>query len=100
MDMLLRMLNWKIGIDYDFSVSTGKCYKYLSRYLNENEMDRFTSLFPNGTYEDIWDKLFEMCKYFHEITLTVSAHFGFEYSKEEAENIMLYLKELWEEDKE
>ncbi|WP_234121655.1 aminoglycoside 6-adenylyltransferase [Clostridium hydrogenum] len=26
MDMFLKMLNWKIGIDYKFSVSTGKSY--------------------------------------------------------------------------
>lgn len=25
MDMFLKMLNWKIEIDYDFSVFTGKC---------------------------------------------------------------------------
>ncbi len=35
----------------------------------------------------------------HEISLTVAAHFKFEYCKDEAENIMEYLKKLWEEDK-
>lgn len=92
MDMFLKMLNWKVGIEYDFSVSTGKCYKYFKRYLSDEEMDRFTNLFPNGTYDDIWAKLFEMCKFFHEIASKVSEHFKFEYCREEAEKIMEYLK--------
>lgn len=45
MDMFLKMLNWRIGIDYDFSVSTGKCYKYFKRYLSEDDMNRFANLF-------------------------------------------------------
>lgn len=93
-DMFLKMLNWKIGIEYDFSVSTGKCYKYFKRYLSNEEMDRFTNLFPNGTYDDIWVKLFEMCKFFHEIASKVSEHFKFGYCKEEAEKIMEYLKAM------
>lgn len=94
MEMFLKMLNWKIGIDYDFSVSTGKCYKYFKRYLSKNDMDKFINIFPNGTFEDIWDKLFEMCKFFHEISLKVAIYFKFEYCKDEAENIMIYLKTL------
>jgi aminoglycoside 6-adenylyltransferase len=60
MEMFLKMLSWKIGIDYNFSVPTGKCYKYLNRYLSKNDMDRFSNIFPDGSFEDIWDKLFEM----------------------------------------
>lgn len=94
MDMFLKMLNWKIGIDYNFSVSTGKCYKYFKRYLSESDIDRFTSIFPNGTFDDIWSKLFEMCKFFHETAFKVATYFKFEYCNEEAENIMEYLKTL------
>lgn len=94
MDMFLKMLNWKIGIDYNFSVSTGKCYKYLKRYLNKEDMDRFTNIFPNGTYEDIWDKLFKMCEFFHELASNVAEHFDFQYCKGESENVMVYLKEM------
>ncbi|WP_160686837.1 aminoglycoside 6-adenylyltransferase [Clostridium sp. C2-6-12] len=97
MEMFLKMLNWKIGIDYDFSVSTGKCYKYFERYLSKTNMDRFTDIFPNGTFEDIWEKLFKMCKYFHEISLEIAMYFKFEYCKDEAENIMLYIKRMQEE---
>jgi len=94
MDMFLKMINWKVGIDYDFSVSTGKCYKYFKRYLSDKDMDRFTKLFPNGTYDDIWVKLFEMCKFFHEIASKVAVHFKYEYCNDEVENIMKYLKEM------
>ncbi|WP_027632395.1 aminoglycoside 6-adenylyltransferase [Clostridium hydrogeniformans] len=97
MNMFLKMLKWKIGIDYDFSVSIGKHYKYLKRYLSKKDMDRFTNLFPNGTYNDIWDKFFETCKFFHEIESKVAMYFKFEYFKDEAENIMEYLNAMKEE---
>lgn len=99
MGMFLKMLDWKIGIDNDFSVSTGKCFKYFGRYLSDSEMERFTNIFPSGDYEEIWDKLFKMCEFFHELASTVAAHFKFEYGKVEAENVMAYLKKMWEEQK-
>jgi aminoglycoside 6-adenylyltransferase len=99
MAMFLKMLNWSIGIDNNFSVSKGKFYKYFKRYLSESDMNRFTNIFPNGTFDDIWNKLFEMCKFFNEIASKAAAQFKFEYLEYEAENIMKYLKTLQTEHK-
>ncbi len=54
MDMFMKMINWKIGIENDFAVSTGANSKYLKRYLSEEEMQRFTGIFAGGEYEDMW----------------------------------------------
>ena len=32
-DMLILMLDWYVGTNYDFKVSTGKTGKYLKKYL-------------------------------------------------------------------
>lgn len=97
MEMFLKMLNWSIGIDNNFSVSTGKCSKYVKRYLSKEEMDRLTGIFSNGTYEDIWDKLFKMCEYFDELSVKVSRYFGYTYNKEEASNVTQHLKKMKQE---
>jgi aminoglycoside 6-adenylyltransferase len=97
MEMFLKMLSWKIGIEHNFSVSTGKCHKYLKRYLSSEDMKRFTNIFPNGSFEDMWNKLFQMCSFFSEISLKVAEYFKFEIDKEEEENIITYLKALHRE---
>ena len=60
MPMFLKMLNWKVGIDHNFQVSTGSSCKYLKRFLTEEEMARFQGIFPGGDYEDISRRLFLM----------------------------------------
>ncbi len=60
MEMFMKMLNWKIGIRNGFNVTTGADNKYLKRFLPEDEMKRLQGIFPNGGYEDMWDKLYHM----------------------------------------
>ena len=61
-----KMLNWKIGTDHAFCVTTGKHSKYLKRFLLPEEMERFQGIFPDGSYTDIWSKLFAVYDYFAE----------------------------------
>ncbi len=91
MEMFIKMLNWKIGIRYDFKVTTGGHSKYLKRYLTEEEMKRVQGIFPNGEYEDIWDKLFLMYDYFEELESEVAKHFNYFYDKEEAAKVHEFL---------
>lgn len=93
MKMFIKMLNWKIGIEYEFNVSTGCHNKYLKRYLSNTEMDRLHTIFPNGTYEDIWEKLFTMYDFFHELEETVCNYFGFYGGKDEITRVRKYLED-------
>lgn len=91
MEMFIKVLNWKIGIHYDFKVTTGGHSKYLKRYLTEEEMKRVQGIFPNGEYEDIWDKLFLMYDYFEELESEVAKHFNYFYDKIETERVREFL---------
>jgi Streptomycin adenylyltransferase. len=91
MKMFMKMLNWKIGLHYDFKVATGGHYKYLKRYLTKEEMKRVQSIFPNGDYEDIWDKLFLMYDYFDELESEVAKHFNFICDKDETKRVREFL---------
>lgn len=94
MPMLIKMLNWSIAMKHDFSISTGKCSKYLKRYLSEEEMKNFMNLFPSGSYEDIWEKLFLQCDYFNKIAVKVSEHFGWKYDLKETQKIIDYTRKM------
>lgn len=92
MAMFIKMLNWKIGVDNDFNVATGSAGKYLGRFLNESEMNRFSGVFPDGTYPDIWNKLFLMYDYFAENARYVGDALGYDFDEEEYSNVRGFLK--------
>lgn len=85
--MLIKMLNWKIGIQNDFQVTTGNFGKYFKKYLSEEEMTRFQGIFPNGDYEDMWEKLFLMYDYFAELASFVAENLGFPFDEAETEKV-------------
>lgn len=95
MDMFIKMLNWKIGIDNDFKITTGNHSKYLKRFLTSEDMERFHGIFPNGTYEDIWNKLFLIYDYFVEIAQYVGNALGFEYDENESKEVRGFLQERY-----
>ncbi len=92
MKMFMKMLNWKIGIKHKFKVTTGAHGKYLKRFLSEMEMKRFQGIFPNGEYEDMWDKLFLMYDYFDELETEVAEYFDFSCDKYETKRIRSFLE--------
>ena len=93
MEMFIKMLNWKIGVDNDFNVTTGNHSKYLKRFLSLEEMKRFHSVFPNGTYEDIWSKLYVIYDYFAEIAKYVGEALKYNFDAKETEKVRSFLSE-------
>ncbi len=91
--MLVKMLNWRIGIEHDFQIATGHYSKYLKRYLSEEEMQRFRNLFPGGDNEEIWRKFSDSMDYFEELALSVGGQFNYPYNMEETARIRKYIDE-------
>ena len=68
--------------------------KYLKRFLSLEEMKRFHSVFPNGTYEDIWSKLYVIYDYFAEIAKYVGEVLKYNFDAKETEEVRRFLSEL------
>ncbi|MCR4588664.1 MAG: aminoglycoside 6-adenylyltransferase [Lachnospiraceae bacterium] len=96
MNMLLKMLNWKIGLEHDFQVTTGANCKYLKKYLSNEEMQRFMGIFASGDYDDMWKKLFLMYDYFHELAGYVAEHLYFPEERTEAENVRQFMEDRFQ----
>ena len=92
MNMFMKMMNWKVGIDNDFEVTTGGNSKYLKKYLSPEEMERFKGIFAKGEYEDMWDKLFLMYDYFEELSLYVAEKLAFHIDLEESRNVREFME--------
>jgi aminoglycoside 6-adenylyltransferase len=97
MPMLVKQLNWRIGIEHDFHVSTGHYSKYLKRFLSEEEMQRFRGLYKGESNVELWIRLERMMDYFEELALRVGGYFNFTYDMEETARIRQYIKKMKEE---
>lgn len=91
---LLRLLEWKIGIQTDFSVSVGKSGKYMYRFLSKEMYQRYLDTYSGAVKDEIWRSVFGMCELVNEVAAEVAHSLGFAYNKEEADNSRAYLEQV------
>jgi len=90
---MLIMVSWKVGIETSFSLSVGKSYKYLNKYVSQETWETITSTYKNDTIDSVWDSLLVCCNLFQEITNYVTKELNYkcpEYSK----NVIKYIKQF------
>ncbi|MEF3308615.1 aminoglycoside 6-adenylyltransferase [Paenibacillus sp. GYB004] len=92
--MLFKMLEWKIGIDTGFSLSTGKNGKYMEKHLPRASWSAFMSTYPEATYEGVWRALFATLDLFRSTAGEVAERMQFVYPIEEDRNVTSYLKRV------
>ncbi|OAS23643.1 aminoglycoside 6-adenylyltransferase [Paenibacillus oryzisoli] len=94
-NVLIQMLEWKIGMRTDFTMSAGKCGKYMADYLSAEEWQAFTMTYPNAAdYDHIWQALFKMGDMFSRTAQEVAAYLDFAYVHAEERNVRAYLHQV------
>lgn len=93
---LVKLLNWKIGYDTDFTVSTGKASKYMYKWLPGEVWERFLQTYGGGTAEDMWNSVFIACDLFNEMAGEMERCYGFSYDRQEADASYGYLRHVRE----
>lgn len=78
-DELLRMLSWKVGLEYGFTFSVGKNYKFICKYLPEKTWDALLATYKNDSYENMWKSLLLCHSLFREAAGTCAERFGYIY---------------------
>ena len=89
---LIEMINWFIGIQYEFNISTGKDCKFIKKYLPLELYARYAASYSDSNYENIWKSIDTMCDLFPLLALPVAEHFGFLYHQDEEDGMREYLK--------
>ena len=69
---LKRLLEWKMGIENNFSVSAGKSCKYFKKYLQEETYRQFLATYSIAEIESIWNSVFEMCDLFQSTAVELT----------------------------
>lgn len=93
-EALLTMLEWEAGIRTDFSVSMGKCRKYLEAHLPEERWQALLLTYADGSYDGTWNALFAACGLFCHTAKLVAAHFGYEYPDEDDRRVSEHLRRV------
>ena len=94
-DELNKIIEWYIGNITNYSVSTGKYGRYFKLYLNEEQYDMFCKTYTDNNYKNIWDSMFLMCDLFSNLSLEVAKCNNFNYNREDEENMIKYLKKIY-----
>lgn len=90
-NMLVKMVEWYIGVNTDFSVSAGKQGKFFKKYLPEELYEMYSKTYSDSDYNNFWASVFKACELFRTIAMTVSGHFGYTYNQSEDTNLTEYL---------
>lgn len=91
---LKRLLEWKIGLENDFSVNVGKSAKYMKNYLSAIEYEQFLATYSVAETESIWNSVFEMCDLFQNTAVELSKRMKFVYDFEQAKNSLRFLQHV------
>ena len=91
------MINYYIGVQHGFNLSSGKEGKYFKKYLSPELYTQYTATYSGSNYTDIWKAVDGMCNLFHTLALTVAVHFDFTYRQDEEDGIREYLKMVKEQ---
>lgn len=90
--MLNMMLEWYIGAEHDFQVSSGKMGKNFKRLLPG---DMYRALERTYTdYEHIWDAAFGMLELFGRAARLTAGKLGYGYDEEEEKGIRDYMEQV------
>jgi len=90
------MMNWYIGTQRGFNLSTGKDGRFFKRYLPPEVYEKYTATYSDSDSNNIWASIDIMCNLFHTLAHTVAKHFSFEYRQNEEDGIREYLRMIRE----
>ena len=94
--MFMKIIEWHIGMETNFTVSSGKSGKFMSRYLPAELYNKILSTYSDDLPENNWKSLLQMTELFGQLAVKVADRSGFQYKSEEEENVKIYLRELYE----
>jgi aminoglycoside 6-adenylyltransferase len=93
-EQLMKMLDWYVGMRFDFQKSPGKLGKYLEQYLEPELWQLLLDTYSDADYDHTWDALLSMGELFRRIAIPVAEHFGFPYPYGDDERVTAHLRHV------
>ena len=97
--IFMKIIEWHIGAETHFSVSFGKSGKFMTQYLSSTQYDKILSTYSDYQIENNWKSLFDMTELFGQFARAVAEKLYFQYNFNEEQNVTMYLKQSYYEQK-
>jgi aminoglycoside 6-adenylyltransferase len=94
--MLMKMIEWKIGVDNRSSVSFGIGGKFMKKYITDDLYKELLKTYSNSEVEENWKSLFGMTTIFQRLSNEVAQKLNFQIDTSEQTNTMEYLKRKYD----
>lgn len=91
---LQRMIEWNIGLRYNWAVSTNKNGRFFKRYLSEESWIELEETFCGSAIEENWIALFATIRMFRQLAATIATELHYSYPKKTDIEIGEYIEKI------
>ena len=91
---LIPLIEWKIGSENQWNVTTNKHGRLFKRFLNREVWEKVEQTFSGSDLNDNWKSLFAMADLVSEIGNDLSETFAYEYPEKLENDIRKYLTDV------
>jgi len=93
-NFLRQMLEWRMEIDYEWSVPTGNLGKGLKKLLSPIIWSELEKTYVGAGMEENWEALFITISLFHDVGIEVAQRLGYTYPHELDQGVTAYIKKM------
>ncbi|MCA9839684.1 MAG: aminoglycoside 6-adenylyltransferase [Trueperaceae bacterium] len=93
-NFLRVMLEWRVEIDHDWTLSAGALGKGLKKHVSTERWNQLEATYVGASMEENWEALLKTLELFREISLEVATSLGFSYPDVMHQGVVSYVSEL------
>ncbi|PTM59900.1 aminoglycoside 6-adenylyltransferase [Desmospora activa] len=94
MESLQYLLEWHVGVNYDWNVNVGSSGKWLKRFLEPDIYEEYLSLYCGADPEEQWEKLFQAGAFIRKVGVPLAERLGFDYPLEDERRVAAYIEKI------
>jgi aminoglycoside 6-adenylyltransferase len=91
---LRQLLEWRVELDHEWSLTMGSLGKGLKKYLPSNLWKQFEETFVGARPEDNWIALSNIMAFLRRVAVEVGDGLGFEYPHDTHERVVAYVEHI------
>ncbi len=93
-DYLQNVVEWYIGLQYDWSVNTGLHGKWFKNYLDEDTWTELKSTYTGAARDENWHAFFRFTKLFRRLTMFVANQLHYSYPMDVDKEVTEYCHQI------
>ncbi|MEW9501007.1 aminoglycoside 6-adenylyltransferase [Jeotgalibacillus marinus] len=91
---LRPMIEWHLGVKYDWAVNPNKVGRWFKRYVDSDVWIEIEQTYAGGEIKDNWKSLFAMMDLFRKLAKEVGASLDYKYDDQIDEKLTQYCKDI------